>query len=199
MKIGIDIDGVLNSQYNFCIDYGTKFCHELGKYKLENINVIDTTDMFLWDETTAHEFWNKYREDLVTYLPAKVYASEVIKKLRDEGNEIIIITARKNNDEWFPESIRSDVEGLTKRWLKENNIIYDKIFFNVRDKGELSRKENVDVMIDDDPINIRKLVGNTEVIIFDYPYNRSDEFKELNRAYSWYDIYRIINRGRNDN
>lgn len=63
---------------------------------------------------------------------------------------------------------------------------------------ENSRKENVDVMIDDDPINIRKLVGNTEVIIFDYPYNRSDEFKELNRAYSWYDIYRIINRGRND-
>ena len=26
MRIGIDIDGVLNSQYNFCIDYGTKFC-----------------------------------------------------------------------------------------------------------------------------------------------------------------------------
>ena len=47
MRIGIDIDGVLNSQYNFCIDYGTKFCNELGKYKLENINVIDTTDMFL--------------------------------------------------------------------------------------------------------------------------------------------------------
>ena len=29
MRIGIDIDGVLNSQYNFCIDYGTKFCNEL--------------------------------------------------------------------------------------------------------------------------------------------------------------------------
>ena len=43
MKIGIDIDGVLNSQYNFCIDYGTKFCNEIGKYKLENVNAIDTT------------------------------------------------------------------------------------------------------------------------------------------------------------
>ena len=38
MKIGIDIDGVLNSQYNFCLDYGTKFCNEIGKYKLENVN-----------------------------------------------------------------------------------------------------------------------------------------------------------------
>lgn len=24
--MGIDIDGVLNSQYNFCFEYGTKFC-----------------------------------------------------------------------------------------------------------------------------------------------------------------------------
>lgn len=50
MRIGIDIYGVLNSQYNFCIEYGTKFCNELGNYKLENLNVIDTTDMFLWEK-----------------------------------------------------------------------------------------------------------------------------------------------------
>lgn len=49
MNIEIDIHGVLNSQYNFCIYYGTKFCNELGKYRLENINAIDTTDMFLWE------------------------------------------------------------------------------------------------------------------------------------------------------
>ena len=63
MKIGIDIDGVLNSQYNFCIDYGTKFCDELGEYKLENLNVIDTTDMFQWGEDVAHQFWDKYRKE----------------------------------------------------------------------------------------------------------------------------------------
>ena len=56
MRIGVDIDGVLNSQYNFCIDYGTKFCNELGEYKLENIDVINTTDMFLWREDIAHQF-----------------------------------------------------------------------------------------------------------------------------------------------
>ena len=56
----LDIDGVLNSQYNFCIDYGTKFCNEIGKYKLENVHAIDTTDMFLWGDEVAHKFWNKY-------------------------------------------------------------------------------------------------------------------------------------------
>ena len=193
MRIGIDIDGVLNSQYNFCIDYGTKFCNELGKYKLENINAMDTTDMFLWEEDIAHKFWNTYREDLVVKSPTKKYASEVINKLKNEGNLIYIITARKNNDEWFPDFLKEDVEGITKKWLKENKIYYDEITFDVKDKGKYCKNHNIDIMIEDDPNNLRKLIGNTNVIIFDYPYNRNIEFTDLTRAYSWYDIYYKIN------
>lgn len=193
MKIGIDIDGVLNSQYNFCIDYGTKFCQELGKYNLQNVDAIDTTDMFLWGDDIAHQFWNKYRKDLVVNLPAKKYCSEVINKLKKEGNLIYIITARKNNDEWFPDILKEDVEGITKKWLEENKIYYDEIVFNVKNKGKYCKDNKVDIMIEDDPINLRKLVGNTNVFIFDYPYNRSVEFDNLTRVYSWYDIYYKIN------
>ena len=193
MRIGIDIDGVLNSQYNFCIDYGTKFCNELGKYRLENINAMDTIDMFLWEEDIAHKFWNTYREDLVVKSPTKKYASEVINKLKNEGNLIYIITARKNNDEWFPDFLKEDVEGITKKWLKENKIYYDEIVFDVKDKGKYCKNNNIDIMIEDDPNNLRKLIGNTDVIIFDYPYNRNIEFTDLTRAYSWYDIYYKIN------
>jgi len=184
MRIGIDIDGVLNSQYNFCIEYGTKFCNELGNYKLENLNVIDTTDMFLWE--------------LVINLPANTFASEVIKKLKDEGNEIYIITARKNNDEWFSETLKKDVEKITKKWLKDNDIYYDKIFFDVKNKGLLCKENNIDFMIEDDPKNLRTLIGNTEAIVFDYPYNRNREFESLIRVYSWYDIYDKINKFGND-
>ena len=189
MRIGIDIDGVLNSQYNFCIDYGTKFCNELGKYKLENVNVIDTTNMFLWGEDIAHQFWDKYREELVVNLTAKKHASEIIKKLKDEGNLIYIITARKNNDEWFPDMLKEKVEEITKKWLKENNIYYDIIVFNVNDKGKYCKENNIDIMVEDDPINLKKILGNTNVIIYDYPYNRNKEFENLKRAYSWYDVY----------
>lgn len=192
MIIGIDIDGILNSYYNFCVDYGSKFCVELGKYKLENINEINTTDMFLWDENVAHKFWNKYRKDLVMILPAKKFASEIIKKLKEENYEICIITARKNNDEWYPENIRNNVEKITKKWLKKNKIFYDRIAFDVKDKGLFCEENNIDFMIEDDPINLRNLIGKTKVIVFDYPYNRNDEFKNLIRAYSWYDIYNKI-------
>ena len=189
MKIGIDIDGVLNSQYNFCIEYGSKFCNELGNYKIENINVFDTTDMFLWSEEIAHQFWNKYREYLVSILPAKSFASEVIHKLKNENNEIYIITARKNYDEWFSEKLQDKVEDITIQWLEYNNIYYDKIIFDVKNKGEFCKNNNIDFMIEDDPKNLRNLIGNTNVIVFDYPYNRHEEFNNIIRAYSWYDIY----------
>lgn len=189
MRIGIDIDGVLNSQYNFCIEYGSKFCNELGNYKIENINALDTTDMFLWSEEIAHQFWDKYREDLVSVIPAKLFAAEVINRLKNENSEIYIITARKNNDEWFSKKLQNKVEDITKQWLLNNNIFYDKITFDVKNKGEFCRKNNVDFMIEDDPKNLRTLIGNTNVIIFDYPYNRNIEFNNVLRAYSWYDIY----------
>ncbi len=194
MKIGIDIDGVLNSQYNFCIDYGSKFCCELGEYKLENINVFNTTDMFLWSEDVAHKFWNKYRVELVVNLPARPFAAEVINKIKQEGNEIYIITARKNNDKWFSEKLENDVEGITINWLRENNINYDNIYFDVTDKGKFCKDHGIDVMIEDDPHNIQKIIGNTNVMIFDYPYNRNKEFSELTRVYSWYDIYSKISK-----
>lgn len=193
MKIGIDIDGVLNSQYNFCIEYGSKFCAELGKYKIENVNAIDTTEIFLWDDYVAHQFWNKYREELVLNLPAKKFASEIVDKLKKQNNEIYIITARRNNDEWFCETLKNDVEGITKKWLKAQNIYYDKLIFDVKNKGDFCKENNIDFMIEDDPKNLKKLIGNTNVIVFDYPYNRSEEFKDLIRVYSWYDIFNKIN------
>ncbi len=196
MKIGIDIDGVLNSQYNFCIDYGLKFCYELRKYKLENINVIDTTDMFLWNEDIAHQFWNKYRKDLVVTLPAKKFASDVIKKIKEEKHEIYIITARKNGDEWYPENLKSKVEEITIQWLNDNDILYDNIAFDVKDKGLFCQENSIDYMIEDDPINLKKLIGKTKVMVFDYPYNRKKEFKNLIRVYSWYDIYSKIKENK---
>lgn len=189
MNIGIDIDGVLNEQYNFCIEYGSKYCTEIKKYYLKNIDKINTTEMFEWSDEVAHEFWNKYRKVLVVDLPAKRFSSEVIKKLKQEGNKIYIITARKNDDEWFPKELRSNVEQLTKDWLKNNNIYYDEIAFDVKDKGTYCLSHSIDIMIEDDSVNLDRLIGNTNIIVFDYPYNCDYKFKDLTRAFSWYDIY----------
>ena len=99
------------------------------------------------------------------------------------------------------EDLKNDVEGITIKWLKENKIYYDKIVFDVKDKGKYCKENHINIMIEDDPINLRKLIDNTNVIIYDYPYNRIDEFNNVTRAYSWYDIYykiKCIKEEKND-
>ena len=55
---------------------------------------------------------------------------------------IYIITARKNNDEWFSENLKNDVEGITRRWLNDNDIYYNRIFFNIKTR-EFSVKKTI--------------------------------------------------------
>jgi len=193
LKIGIDIDGVLNDRYAFLIEYGTKFCSELGKYKLENVNAQNSTEMFLWSEDIAHEFWDKYGIEHLDYEPVRKFASEVIKKLKAYGNEIYIITARVNNDEWFPKSVRGQAQELTVNWLKKNKIVYDEIYFDAKDKAKVCQEIGIEIMIEDDPKNIEKLTDVTNVFIFDTPYNRMEKYQDITRVYSWYDVYNVIN------
>ena len=119
----------------------------------------------------------------------KELGDELKEKLKSEGNKIYIITARRNGDEWFPDDLKNDVEKITKNWLKENKIYYDEIVFDVKDKGKYCKDNNINIMIEDDPINLRKLLSNTNILVFDYPYNRNKEFFNLTRVYSWYDTY----------
>jgi len=192
MKIGIDIDGVLNDHGSFCINYGTKYCHEIGKYTLTNLDSFDITSMFLWEDEITHNFWNKYRSIILTEMSSKIFAEEVIKMFKNDGHQIYIITARKNYDPWYSKELQPLVEDKTKTWLDKNDIIYDEIHFDVKNKGIFCKENNIDFMIDDDPKNIRTLKDNTNTIIFDTPYNRQEEFKNIERVYSWYDIYNKI-------
>ncbi len=42
-----------------------------------------------------------------------------------------------------------------------NEIYYDEIYFNVTNKGEHCKRYDIDIMIEDEPKNINKLIGNT--------------------------------------
>lgn len=198
MIIGIDIDDTLNNEYQFMIDYGTMYCNKLGKFKLEKIDTIESHYMFNWGEKIAHQFWDEYMDEFCK-LPAIPFSAEVIQKLKADGHQIYIITAREQNDSWFPKHISSDLENFTKKWLTDNGIPFDKIFFKAKDKGKICKENNVDIMIDDDPKNIDKLIGNTNVFVFDKPYNRRPEYSIVTRAYSWYDIYDKIKEFENKN
>ena len=72
----------------------------------------------------------------------KIFAKEVINQLRKDSNEIYFITARHKSNKF-------DIEETTKKWLKSNDIKYEKIYLTVLDKAKVVKENNIDIFIDD--------------------------------------------------
>lgn len=191
MKIGIDIDGVLTDYARFMYDYGTKFCVEKHLPLTIKPNQIDEA-IFGWDEKITEAFWNRYLEEYVTNYPARFFASKVIQELK-EKHEIYIVTAR--NEEGLPPEDYGKMRDFTKQWLKAQNIAYDAIVYTKRGNKLKDCIENdVQLMVEDEPMNIEELKEKLMVLCYDCPYNQQVEGKNIIRVYSWYDILDKIER-----
>lgn len=191
MKIGIDIDGVLTNIERFQIDYGTKYAYENNISVDIDISKYYSTDCFGFDEYNDNRFWNQYIFEYAENYEMRSFANEVIDKLKKDGNEIYIITARAYTYKDTAEGER--MRAVVKNWLKKNNIYYDKIFFSSEDKSKYCKENNIDVMIEDSPMNIAVLSSVVDKIIcFDASYNKECKGENIIRCYSWYDIYNKI-------
>lgn len=193
MNIGIDIDGVLTDIEKFMIEYGTKFCLEED---LEiNIKQIDYSEMvmFNWTQEQSDRFWNRYFTGYTLNETQRKFASEVINKLREQGNKIYIITAR--NEYGLSEEYYGKMQQLTKEWLRKQNITYDRLIF-AKDEEKISQclENNIDVMIEDSPRNINDISRKVKVIKYACKYNEDVEGANIITAYSWCHIYDLINK-----
>ena len=128
MRIGIDIDGVLTDIEQFVIDYISKYCVENKiKYNIGDYDYNYSKTFNITDEQEEN-FWNEYLEYYAVNEKARPFAAEVINKLREDGHEIYIITARwlTNRDD----DIGNRMKEIVKNWLHENKILYDKLIFS---------------------------------------------------------------------
>lgn len=195
MKIGIDIDGVLTNIEQYVIDYFTKYCVENNiEYKIGQSN-YEFYKSFNTSKEIENKFWKDYIQDYARKEKARPFASEIIKKLKEDGHEIYIITARwlTNRDDEAGENMRQ----IVKNWLAKNEIIYDKVVFSKAAKEKKSQEiiENkIDLMIEDNPNNINELSKLVPIICYNTEYNKECNGDKIIRCYSWYDIYNKINK-----
>ena len=190
MNIGIDIDGVIADIEPYIFEYGAKLLYDKGR-TLDDIKrkEYETYEIFKWDRDTEHEFWDNYMLEYYKNAPARAFASEVIRKLKEQGHNIYIITARGISEK----NLYSYLKEMTKEWLKRENIYYDEIFFE-KDKKKIIQEYNIDVMIEDYEKNIRNLEKYCEIIVFDCIYNQN--VHEHNRVNSWYEILYLIEHNK---
>jgi len=191
MRIGIDIDGVLTDIERFMIDHGTKFCFENKIEESITLGEYDDAKMFNCNEEYVIEFWRRNLIDYFENYPIRDFAKEIIEKLKEEGNEIYIITAR--DDYGVPPEYIGKVREITKDWLDKNKIPYDKLIFTQESKLPYCIENYVEVMVEDSPDNIKEISSKLPVICFNNYWNEKiKENKNIIRAYSWYQVYRKL-------
>ena len=94
MKIGIDIDGVLTDEHNYVLDNGTKYFSENNISYIVNRSIYDSEEIFGVSEDEYNNFWKEYIFEYSKNISIRRYAADIIKKLKEKGNEIFIITSR---------------------------------------------------------------------------------------------------------
>lgn len=190
MRIGIDIDGVLTDVKKWQLDYASKFFAEKYNMKIINYKGYEISDIFDVDDKLDNEFWDTYYDEYCTNIECRRFAGEVIKKLKDEGHEIYIITARYLTNR--KDKIGKKYQDVVLNWLDKNKIQYDKIIYSPEDKLNICIEEKIDLMIEDKVDNIMKISDIIPVICFHANYNEQCIRKNVIRCYSWYDIYMNI-------
>lgn len=190
MRIGIDIDGVLTDIEKYQLDCGSKYVSEHFDKGIVNADGYEISDIFEISHSCDNNFWEEYLYKYAKEEPARKYASEVIQKLKNEGNEIYIITARYLTDK--NDGLGVEMREIVKKWLSDNKIYYDKLIFSPEEKLEICKENHIDLMIEDKVDNINKISQEIPVICFNAGYNKECIGTNIFRCYSWYDIYTKI-------
>lgn len=188
MRIGIDLDGVVyDSERDFRVYQELYDMNELKRNSKADKNEVRLQKRFNWSEEELMDFLQKYHVSIVqetSYMPG---AKMILKMLKAEGHELIVVTARGG--------LNSNIIDLTKERLNNDNMnIFDKYYYAVQDKAEICKKENIDVMIDDSNENCKNTSENKIKTIYfkDAQSYNMEENEYLKVLYNWGEIYRYL-------
>ncbi len=186
MNIGIDIDDTMT-------DLGDQMLKEAIKYDISLGNSGEILNdsyyaakKFNWNEQETRYFMSIIRKKIVCNAKLRKGLKPILNKLRNEGYKIIIITARSNY--YYEDALK-----MTKDWLKKENIPYDKLIIEARDKAKVALEEKIDIFLDDDIINCQNVAKlNIKTFIMDNKTNYLVDNK-VTRVFDFYDFYNKLN------
>lgn len=187
MKIGVDIDGVILDFERELKTYGDLYDFiELKKDGIKDRNEHYLRNRYNWTEEERMNFTNKYFIDLSREAPLLPGAKYVINKLIEDGNELIIISARGG--------LIKEMKDVALERLEQEGLCFNKYYWQQNDKLEVAKKENIDFMIDDCYDVCKKLSENGVKTIYfrDKDMKKIEQNEFLKEVSNWGEIYRYI-------
>lgn len=187
MRIGIDLDDTITKTDEILFKYAKIYNKE--EKILFNINREEwnLTKAFGWNEENIKGFFSKYLKSIYEEAEIKENAKERINKLKDDGNEIIVITARDTKS-------LKEVHEVCENWLISNKINVDKIVVDGEDKAQKCLENKIDIFIDDNICNCENVYNNLKipVLLMNSRYNKDYQNPKIKRVYNWNEIYNEI-------
>lgn len=192
MNIGIDIDDTISKTFEYSYPLSKEYTKNVLKrdsLNLEDVSCVSHQYLKLinnWNKEEQDKFWNINYKAIIQNVEPKTDVIEVIKKLKSDGHNICLITARMKDDKF-------DVVLETKNWLNKNGIVYDELIIDALEKGEIAKKQNIDLFIDDSFKNCKDITSfGIKAYLIDSPVNKGLEDDKICRVFSWNEIYKKI-------
>lgn len=189
MIIGIDIDDTIADTYEVMFNYAQEFTVNYLKRDaaIKQLNDCKThmyiKELFDWNNEEDMPYLEQYYEKIIINTKPKTLAIDYLNKLKEEGNKIVIITAR-----WTADFV--DVEKLTREWIEKYRIPCDKLIINAENKLIAAKQENIDMFIDDSFKNCKAISDSgIKTYIMDTRVNRAFSDEKIERVFSWPHLY----------
>ncbi len=195
MKIGIDIDDTTVITVKSMIKYADLYDTQIlgGKGTNGNLGLIQNRYyikvLYGWDEKTKFDFFDTYYKNVLEECEVMLNAPEVIRKLKEEGNEILFITARLLNIK------NCDTESITIKTLQDNNIPYDKLIVNAKEKLQFCIDNGIQIFIEDSYETCEQLEENgIKTFLMTTKMNENIDAGSIERVKDWDEIYEKIEK-----
>lgn len=169
MNIGIDLDGVVFDTETYFRAYADLYDFENNGGGLIDKSQGKVENRFSWNRELMNGYLFNYVEPIEEEAPLMPLVKIVLKKLKDLGHRLIVISSRGIIDP-------NGMDIARKRFEKEG-LEFDKILSGKETKLEFCKNENIDVMIDDLYEHIDYLSSNGIKCL----YFRDKDMKKINR------------------
>jgi len=179
MRIGIDIDDTVSETEKAFILFEKEYDKLLGGKGIVFPN-RRYWHKYDWTEEEQKEFLKKYFLKIIENCYPIIKSQKIISKLKEEGNEIIFITARSDHD--------GSTYELTYNWLKNFEFPVDKLIIGAHEKGNICKDEKIDIFIDDSPHQCLDVKEFTDALVIGF----NQENNDFICAKNWDEVYEII-------
>ena len=189
MRIGLDIDDTICNTNEVLMKYAAKYNSEHGNKPLLNPNTNNFSLVYGWSEEETYNFFRAYYLEALKEIIPKPDVKEILTKLKEEGNEIDFITARKD----IECGGAGEAYRITKEWLDKYEIPYDNLYLNVKNKAIFCIEHEIDIFMDDAEKNV-KIVKYTGIKTYMAMNNFNMNFKDedITNIYSMNEFYEKV-------